>query len=107
MAAAASRGHLRASHGDREQVIAVLKDAFVQGRLTKDELDARVGRAFAARTGAGQGGRGRSPDRSAADHGGGHFPDRERAIGLCVRPGGGLLLHGLDGCRGADAGQLA
>jgi hypothetical protein len=50
MAAAASRGHLRASHGDREQVIAVLKAAFVQGRLTKDELDARVGRAFAAWT---------------------------------------------------------
>ena len=50
MAAAASRGHLRASHADREQVIAVLKAAFVQGRLTKDELDARVGQTFAART---------------------------------------------------------
>jgi DUF1707 SHOCT-like domain len=35
MAAAASRSHLRASHADREQVIAVLKAAFVQGRLTK------------------------------------------------------------------------
>jgi hypothetical protein len=31
MAAAPSRGHLRASHADREQVIAVLKAAFVQG----------------------------------------------------------------------------
>jgi Domain of unknown function (DUF1707) len=50
MAAAASRSHLRASHADREQVIAVLKAAFVQGRLTKDELDARVGQTFAART---------------------------------------------------------
>ena len=50
MAAAASRGHLRASHADREQVIAVLKAAFVQGRLTKDELDARAGQTFAART---------------------------------------------------------
>ncbi|MGN6176167.1 MAG: DUF1707 SHOCT-like domain-containing protein [Streptosporangiaceae bacterium] len=50
MAAAASRGHLRASHADREQVIAVLKAAFVQGRLTKDELDARVNQTFAART---------------------------------------------------------
>jgi hypothetical protein len=28
----------------------VLKAAFVQGRLTKDELDARVGQAFASRT---------------------------------------------------------
>jgi hypothetical protein len=35
-------GHLRASHADREQVIGILKAAFVQGRLTEDELDARV-----------------------------------------------------------------
>ena len=49
-AAAVGRGHLRASHADRERVIAMLKAAFVQGRLTKDELDARAGRAFAART---------------------------------------------------------
>jgi len=48
--AAAGRGHLRASHADREQVIGSLKTAFVQGRLTKDELDARAGQAFAART---------------------------------------------------------
>ena len=47
---AAGRGHLRASHADREQVIGNLKAAFVQGRLTKDELDARAGQAFAART---------------------------------------------------------
>jgi hypothetical protein len=39
----AGRGHLRASHADREHVIGMLKTAFVQGRLTKDELDARVG----------------------------------------------------------------
>ena len=49
-AAAAARGHLRASHADREQVIGTLKVAFVQGRLIKDELDLRVGQAFAART---------------------------------------------------------
>jgi hypothetical protein len=46
----AGRGHLRASHADREQVIGVLKAAFVQGRLTKAELDARVGQTFASRT---------------------------------------------------------
>ena len=39
-------GHLRASHADREQVIGILKAAFVQGRLTKDELDARVDQVF-------------------------------------------------------------
>ena len=43
-------GHLRASHADREQVIGPLKAAFVQGRLTKDELDARVDRVYASRT---------------------------------------------------------
>jgi Domain of unknown function (DUF1707) len=43
-------GHLRASHADRERVIGTLKAAFVQGRLTKDELDARIGQAFASRT---------------------------------------------------------
>ena len=46
----AGRGRLRASHADREQVIEVLKAAFVQDRLTKDEFDARVGQAFASRT---------------------------------------------------------
>jgi hypothetical protein len=45
-------GHssLRASHADRQQVIDALKDAFVQGRLTKDEFDSRVGHALASRT---------------------------------------------------------
>ena len=38
--------HLRASRADREQAIGTLKAAFVQGRLTKDELDERVGRAL-------------------------------------------------------------
>lgn len=46
----ASRGHLRASHADRERVIDTLKAAFVQGRLAKDELDARIGQTFASRT---------------------------------------------------------
>jgi len=44
------RGGLRASHADREQVIGTLKAAFVQGRLTKDELDMRVDRVYASRT---------------------------------------------------------
>src|SRR5215472_7906586 len=44
------RGFLRASHADRERVIAVLKAAFIQGRLTKDEFDSRVGRALGSRT---------------------------------------------------------
>ena len=49
-AAAVARSRLRASHADREHVIGTLKAAFVQGRLTKDELDVRVGQTFAART---------------------------------------------------------
>jgi hypothetical protein len=48
--AAAGRDRLRAAHADREQVIGTLKDAFVHGRLTKDELDTRTGQALSART---------------------------------------------------------
>ena len=46
----AGRDRLRASHADREQVIDILKAAFVQGRLTKDEFEARIGQALASRT---------------------------------------------------------
>jgi hypothetical protein len=46
----ASHGDLRASHADREQVIGTLKAAFVDGRLTEDELDARVDQVYASRT---------------------------------------------------------
>jgi hypothetical protein len=46
----AGRGRLRASHADRDQVVDILKDAFVQGRLTKDEFDARLSQALASRT---------------------------------------------------------
>jgi len=49
-AAAVARGRLRAAHTDREHVLGTLKAAFVQGRLTKDELDLRIGRTLAART---------------------------------------------------------
>jgi hypothetical protein len=48
--APAGHGRLRASHADREQVIDALKTSFADGRLDKDELDARVGQALAART---------------------------------------------------------
>ena len=48
--AAAGCDRLRAGHADREQVIETLKDAFVQGRLTRGELDARAGQALSART---------------------------------------------------------
>ncbi len=43
-------GHLRASTADRERAIDVLKAGFAEGRLTKDEYDARVSAAYAART---------------------------------------------------------
>ncbi len=49
-AGAGGRGHLRASRADREQVIGILKAAFVQGRLAKDEFDLRVGQTLASRT---------------------------------------------------------
>ena|SRR5438067_5845114 len=50
---AAGRGHLRASDADRERVIDALKDAFVQGRLTRSELARRAGQALESKTYAG------------------------------------------------------
>jgi hypothetical protein len=49
-AGAGGRGNLRASRADRENVINILKAAFVQGMLAKDEFDQRVAQAFASRT---------------------------------------------------------
>ena len=49
-AEAAGWGRLRASHADREHVLDMLKAAFVQGRLAKDEFDMRVGQTLASRT---------------------------------------------------------
>jgi hypothetical protein len=47
---ASGRGPLRASRADRERVIDILKAAFVDERLTKDEFDLRVGQVFVSRT---------------------------------------------------------
>ena len=47
---AGALGQLKASHADREQAIGMLKAAFVQGRLSKDEFDLRVGQVLASRT---------------------------------------------------------
>jgi hypothetical protein len=48
--ATAGRDRLRAGHADREQVVEALKEAFVRGRLSKEELDERAGEALSART---------------------------------------------------------
>ena len=45
-----ARARMRASDSDRERVVEELKVRFVHGRLTKDELDLRVGLAFVSRT---------------------------------------------------------
>src|ERR1700722_15185919 len=47
---AGARRQLRTSRADREQAVDVLKAAFLQGRLSKDEFDLRVGQVFASRT---------------------------------------------------------
>lgn len=49
-AGTAGRGGMRTSPAEREQAIEVLKVAFVQDRLTKDEFDVRAGQALTART---------------------------------------------------------
>jgi hypothetical protein len=48
--AQAAAAALRASRADRERVIDLLKAAFVQGRLNRDEFDVRVGQVLASRT---------------------------------------------------------
>jgi hypothetical protein len=48
--ATAGGDRLRAGHADREQTIEALKNAFMQGRLTGEELAARTGQVLAART---------------------------------------------------------
>lgn len=49
-AATGNHGHMRSSAADRERVIDALKAAFVEERLTKDELDVRVGQAYSSQT---------------------------------------------------------
>jgi hypothetical protein len=41
---------IRASHGDREAVVAVLRDAYVAGRLALAEFDERTSAAYAGKT---------------------------------------------------------
>lgn len=38
-----------ASPADRDRAISVIQDSFVEGRLTKEELDDRVGQAITSR----------------------------------------------------------
>ena len=47
---AAGQGQLRTSRADREHVIGVLQVAFVQGRLARDEFEARIGQTLTSRT---------------------------------------------------------
>src|SRR5690242_16591707 len=47
---AANRGHLRASHAERDQLSGTLETALGKGLLNKTEFGLRVGQALAART---------------------------------------------------------
>lgn len=46
----AVHGWMRAADCDREQIVAVLRQAYAEGRLEPAELDQRTGAAFRART---------------------------------------------------------
>src|SRR5215468_10161218 len=128
VAAAGGRGRLRASHADREQVIDVLKAAYVRGMLAKDELDARLSQTFASRTptelavltadlpaglagprppGGEQGNRGRSPGHSAGRPAAARVPDRQRQMGPNLPHPHVLLPHSLDDRRDRDARLMA
>ena len=49
-AAGVGRAQMRASTIDRDRAVEVVTKAYTEGRLTKDEHDARVGRAMTAST---------------------------------------------------------
>ena len=50
LAVGGERGKLRASDTDRDRVVELLNAAYTEGRLSKDEYDARLENAFSART---------------------------------------------------------
>jgi hypothetical protein len=47
---ARAQASMRAASADRERAVDVLKAGFAEGRLTQDEYNDRMGRAYAART---------------------------------------------------------
>ncbi len=49
-AAGGERGRMRAADADRDRVVEFLNTAYSEGRLSKDEYDARLESAFSART---------------------------------------------------------
>jgi len=98
---AAGRGHLRASDADREQVIEVLKTAFVHGELVKDEFEARIGQTFASRTyadlagvtaGLPGAGPGRKPARAQLGRAAASSPARARAKKAAAWGAYGIVL---------------
>jgi len=46
----AERGKMRAADADRDRVVGMLSTAYTEGRLSKDEYDARLESALSART---------------------------------------------------------
>jgi hypothetical protein len=48
--AAMTDGSIRASDNDRETVVAALREAYTEGRLTLDEFEERTSAAYASRT---------------------------------------------------------
>jgi hypothetical protein len=90
-------GHFRASDADREHVVDTLKAAFVQGRLTKDELEARVGQTFASQTYA-------QLAKVTADIPAGQAAARERAGTPSAKK---FVACGLGGWAGISAALLA
>jgi len=81
-------GHLRASDADRDQVAERLRSAAGEGRIATDELDERLGAAFAARTYA-------ELAAVVADlpgPGPGAHPTRRRSGGITVSPLMGVAI---------------
>jgi len=94
---------VRASHAEREQVVVTLKSAFVHGRLTKDEFDARADQALTARTrgelAALTGDLPVSPHvapPARAGRAGGPLAKAAAGSGACLAAASGLVLFAVD-----------
>lgn len=118
---AAMPGWLRASDADRERVVDLLKAAFAEGLLTRDELGERVGRALTARTHAdlamstldiASGGAAAMPDDGAATPGAPRPVRPRRRPGALAKSGAcalaALAMMLIDGAlTGTGAGPMA
>jgi len=97
---------VRASDAEREQTVALLRQAFADGRLTQAELEERAAAAYAARTMAELGDLTADLPAQKKAPGPGRALDRRLLIILlCVHPPAALVYWLLCRCRRPGGGE--